>query len=78
MEEHEKPCEKEEINGRNHKHTQIGNNIEAIQVDEMQPLNAASIQFNRHSDRLASSTKSLTIQPETVVKIYCDYDAVRV
>ena len=68
----------EEINGHKNKHTQIGNNAEAIQVDERQPLNVTAIHFNRHSDRLASSKKSLTIQPETVVKIYCDYDAVRV
>jgi len=76
--EHNESCIEEEINGHNNKHKQIGNNTEAIQVDEMQPLNVTTIHLNRHSDRLASSKKSLTIQPETVVKIYCDYDAVRV
>ena len=44
----------------------------------MQPLNVTAFCMSRDSDRLAASKKSLTIQPETVVKIYCDYDAVRV
>ena len=52
----------------------------AIHIEETHPLNVAVICVNGEPDESSKENKSslLTIQPETVVKIYCDYDAVRV
>ena len=68
---------KEEKVRANRKQTNNGID-DSIHVDEMQPLNVATTSVRKASNRLLGSTKSLIIQPEAVVKIYCNYDAVQV
>lgn len=62
-----------------------GTNDEAIDAEELQPLTVATISVNGDTDRVIESKKITKTQktqtqksPETVVKIYCDYEAVRV
>ena len=65
-------------NGHNKPQIENGND-EAIHVDKVQPLKVSTISLHNGSDGLVETEKLLQpSQPETVVKIYCDYDAVRV
>ena len=65
-------------NGHTNPHIENGND-EAIHVDKVQPLKVSTISSHNGSDGFVETEKLLRpSQPETVVKIYCDYDAVRV
>ena len=76
---HKSSCGSQDtMNGHNHSKIENGND-EAIHVDKVQPLKVSTISLHNGSDVLVETEKLLQpSQPETVVKIYCDYDAVRV
>ena len=52
-------------------------NEEAIQTEESQSVKVATISVNDDSHKITKHPQNSEISPETVVKIYCDYDAVR-
>ena len=76
--EHKSSCGPEDRNNvPNNRHIENGND-EAIHVDKVQPLRVSNLTLNNGSDGFVSEKLHPLTQPETVVKIYCDYDAVRV